>query len=82
MCAVEDPIDWYAEARLFLRSGVRGEWTTELFRGHIADAVHAALARPEEERSRLFICCETLDRKLPWAKIVRLSERPDFPVLI
>jgi len=80
--AVEDPVNWYAEAWLCLRSGVRGKKASELFRGQIGEAVHVALGRPEDEHPRLFISCETFDRKLSWAKIANLAGRPDFPVIV
>ena len=48
----------------------------------MADVVHVALARPEEERTRLFISYEGIDHELAWVEIVELSARPDFPVRI
>ena len=79
---MEDPVNWYAEAHLCLRSGVRGKKATELFRGQIAEAIHVALSRSEDERARLFISCEAIDQKLSWAKIAKLAARSDFPVIV
>ena len=79
---MEDPVNWYAGACLCLRSGVRGKKAAELFRGQISEAVHIALQRPEDERSRLFISCEAVDHKLSWARVVKLAARPDFPVMV
>lgn len=82
MRTVENVINLYAGAQLCLRSGVGGKRATELFRGNIVEAVYAALARPIEERPRLFISGELINGKLSWEKIAKLAERPDFPVLI
>ena len=79
---MEEPVNWYAGACLCLRSGLRGKKAAELFRGQISEVVHVALARPEDERPRLFIACETLDHKLSWAKIAKLAARADFPVIV
>lgn len=77
-----DRVSWGSEACLCLRSGVRGKKPTELFRGQIVEAVYVALARPEEERPRLFISCKAPERKLTWAAIVRLAAESDFPIVI
>jgi hypothetical protein len=53
-----------------------------LFRGQIAEAIHVALSRSEDERARLFISCETIDQKLSWARIAKLAARSDFPVIV
>ncbi|RZL71417.1 MAG: hypothetical protein EOP66_15025 [Sphingomonas sp.] len=79
---MEDVVDWYVEACLCLRSGIRGKKASELFRGQIGEAVHVALGRPEDERARLFIQCDTIDARMPWAKIAQLAARPDFPVIV
>jgi hypothetical protein len=41
-----------------------------------------ALARPVDERSRLVIACAAHDTKLTWAKIEKLADRADFPVIV
>lgn len=80
--SVNDRVSWKTKAWLCRRSGVRRGKPVELFRGELADAVCSALKRPEEERARLFICCEGLKQKLNWAAIVQLSAEPDFPISI
>lgn len=79
---MEDEIDWYVEAHLCLRSGVRGKKAVELFQGQIGEAIHAALGRPDDERPRLYLICEKHGGKLPWGKIVSLAARSDFPVIV
>jgi CRISPR/Cas system-associated exonuclease Cas4 (RecB family) len=79
---VENSVDWYVEARLYLRSGVRGKVGKELFRGQFGEAIHMALARSVDERSRLIIACAAHDPKLTWAKIEKLAVRADFPVIV
>lgn len=79
---MEDPVNWYAGACLCLRSGVKGKKAEELFRGQIAEVIHAAMQRPEHERLRLFICCEAVNHRLSWAKVVKLAARADFPVMV
>lgn len=75
-------VNWWAGAGLYLRSGKRGVASQQLFRGRFLEAINTALARPEEERSRLFIRCEADDKVLPWARLAELSSRPDFPMMI
>ena len=77
-----DLVRWGAVACLRLYSEVQHKKPIELFRGQMADVVHVALARPEEERTRLFIWYEGIDHELAWVEIVELSARPDFPVRI
>lgn len=79
---MEDAVNWYAEAHLCLRSGIRGKKASELFRGQIYEAINMAIARPEDERPRLFISCETIGYKLSWAKIARMAARTDFPIIV
>lgn len=79
---MNDSVDWYVEAHLYLRSGVRGKMAKELFRGQLGEAIHMAIARPADERSRLVIACAAHDTKLTWAKIEKLADRADFPVIV
>lgn len=80
--ALTDLVRWGAVACLRLHSEVQHNKPIELFRGQMADVVHVALARLEEERTRLFISYEGIDHELAWIEIVELSARPDFPVRI
>jgi len=75
-------VNWWAGAHLCLRALSPRTDPTELFRGHLVEAIHLALERPAAERPRLFVRCETIDRKLPWSRIARLAARGDFPGLI
>ena len=77
-----DEVNWWAGAGLYLRSGKRGVASEQLFRGRFLEAINIALARPDDERSRLFIRCEADDKVLPWARLAELASRPDFPVII
>lgn len=79
---MEETVDWYVEACLCVRSGIRGKKATELFRGQIGEAVHIAMGRPKDEHPRLFITCDKLGGHLSWAKIARLAARTDFPVIV
>ena len=75
-------VNWWAGAGLYLRSGKRGVTSQQLFRGRFLEAVNTALARPEEERPRLFIRCEADDQVLSWTRLAELVSRPDFPMMI
>ena len=75
-------VNWSAGAYLCRRSLVPGAQPDDLFRGHLVEAIHLALERPVSERPRLFVRCETIERKLPWSKIAQLAARDDFPGLI
>jgi hypothetical protein len=80
-CGVIDWNCWEAEAKLF-RSGMQDEKAIQLFQGQLLDAVYLALAQPEKERPSLFISCEIVGRELTWTDIIKISEQPDFPVII
>ena len=77
-----DRVSWGEGAVLCLRSHMPGAKPRELFHGQVVEAVQLALARPEEERPRLFISLELSDQKLTWPEIVRFSRQPDFPIII
>lgn len=55
---------------------------THLFTGVLDEAIHAALARPVDERDRLIIAYEFNSRRLSWNRIAELARRPDFPMLL
>lgn len=78
----EDGINWNDRVHLCLRSGRRGVRNTQLFTGVLDEAIHAALARPVEERDRLVIKYEFTSRRLTWNRIAELAGRADFPMLI
>jgi len=75
-------VNWWAGAGLYLRSSKHGGSSQQIFRGRFLEAMNIALARPDDERSRLFIRCEVDDEVLPWAKLAELAARPDFPMMI
>lgn len=75
-------INWWQGVHLCRRSGRRGVRPGSLFRGHLLEAIHVALLRPDDEKPRLFIRFETDERKLSWASIARLAARQDFPTMI
>ena len=79
---MDETVDWYVEARLYLRSGVRGKMAKELFRGQFGEAIHMAFTRPRNERPRLVITCAAHDSRLTWAMIEKLAARADFPVIV
>lgn len=54
----------------------------QLFTGTLGEAIHAALARPVDERDRLIIKDEFGSRRLSWTRIAELAERSDLPMLI
>lgn len=79
---MSDDTNWWAGAHLYLRALSPSAEPTELFRGHLVEAIHLALERPAAERPRLYVQCETIDRELPWSRIAKLAARSDFPGLI
>lgn len=77
-----DRISWGDEACLCFRTDVKKGNVNVISRGRIVELVHMALSRPEAERSGLFIKYEALEGELNWTKIVGLSRKPDFPLMI
>ena len=74
--------DWWAHARLYLTAVPGVSSSIRIADGSLAELVTAALQLPEAQHPRAVIQLDRTGRQLPWATIVALSARSDFPVFI
>lgn len=73
---------WWAHACLCLASERNAAPPSKIADGTLAELVTAALRMPDYQRPRLYIKLEGASKRLWWASIISLAQRPDLPVFI